>query len=257
MKKTILISLILVILLLSGCKDDSVKPEPFETPPDDDSVKPQRVETPPPPEDEWELCLPAESFADYYGKIGLEFEDWMEEWIQLMPSPVDIGSDGDIYNIPLERVGGGEVLTMPVYHYELNGKLYYCELTDRNLDLLFSPIFRWKGKEPTKEDVLNYVDFRLVILGRTGYAQSPITILKEEDYEDHYCETPPSEKKISTVRETYAGPERFLVNWVYYTDKGSRTGYYEVEMLVREDAKIDVLKESDEPFADCGAGGIY
>ncbi len=238
-----LIAVALVSLLItnSAC---APKPTPPPTPP------------PTPVEITFEECVEASSFKDYYEKAGIEeagfpFEpEWMNAFLEPVPIPIRTNlSNAEIYNIPLERVGG-DVYTNPIIK---SGNLY-CVFTDSNAEKLFAPI--------QKEEAIDYLIFRLVTLGESGYQVERYTILTKEDYEkvtekgDYFCEktVPESEKRITTIQETQDG---FLINWVFYTFFGERAGYYEHKVKIGYDAKIQYLEAADKPFFDCGPGAIF
>lgn len=199
-----------------------------------------------------EKCIEVSSFVDYYEKAGIPFEpEWMSGLIKSKSIPIRMNfSDIEIYNIPLERAGG-DWFTEPI----IKSDNLYCELTDKNIETLFAPI--------QKKEAIDYVIFRLVTLGQSGYAVERTTILDKKDYENDYenyeCGKSISdfEKRITTLQETKGG---FLVNWVYYTIFGTRAGYYEEKIKVGYNAKIELFEEANgflKPFIDCGEGAIF
>lgn len=196
----------------------------------------------------FEKCIEASSFVDYYEKAGIPFEpEWMSGLIKSESIPIRINfSNIEIYNIPLE-MAGGDWFTKPI----IKSANLYCELTDNNAKKLFDPI--------QKEEAINYLIFRLVTLGQSGYEVERATILDKKDYENYECDKPISdfEKRITTLQETKDG---FLINWVYYTIFGPRAGYYEEEVKIKRNAKIELLEKTNgllKPFIDCGEGAIF
>lgn len=196
-----------------------------------------------------EKCIEASSFVDYYEKAGIPFEpEWMSGLIKSEFIPIRMNfSDIEIYNIPLE-MAGGDWFTEPI----IKSDNLYCELTDKNIETLFTPI--------QKKEAIDYLIFLLVTLGQSGYDVERATILDKKDYENYECGKPISdfEKRITTLQETKDG---FLINWVYYTPCGfPRAGYYRGKVKVGYDAKIEVLEQTNlflKPFIDCGEGIIF
>lgn len=237
-------SFIAVSLVLGGLTV-SCTPEPSPPQPPNPSPEPAK--------DTFENCIEASSFEEYYAKaeIMLEFDsEWINEWLTPITIPVRTNVTGiELYNVPVEQMGANMFFT-PVIK---SGNLY-CELTDRNAEILFSPV--------SKEEAIDYLILQLVTLGGSAGAISQHTILAKEDYDTiiedpgYMCDKsiPESEKRVTNLQETEDG---FLVNWVYYTPVGYRAGYYEDKLKIGYDGRIEFLEEVErplEPFIDCGQG---
>jgi len=196
----------------------------------------------------FEKCIKASSFIEYFEKAGVTpMQDLKEhDWEKLSPIniPLQINfSEIQIYQIPIGQAGG-DVLTKAILKF----KNKYCELTDSNFQILFAPI--------EKDEVIKYLEFRLITLASSAYGRCRTTILKEEEYSEKWCLTDKlegKEKKITTLQETKDG---FLVDWIYYTSCAP-SGFYEVRIKVKKNGELKVIDWPQQPFIPCGPGIMF
>jgi len=196
-------------------------------------------------------CIEADSLKEFMDKKGIKIgiKGWPEEWTNEIKSPIQNNFPNAKIFLTKQPVGGGDYGVFPLI--KLNK--IYCELTDENLKIVFSPI-------KNKEDALRYYLFVKKDLS-SAWGQNIIYILNEEDYKDiniqyHIgdCGKDYKEKLQNKITEIKEVEDGYLITFVAF-NYIYKTEFFESKVKIKFDGTIEEI--SKKTLLDCGPGAVF
>jgi len=196
-------------------------------------------------------CIEADSLEEFMNKKGFKIstKDWPEEWTNEIKSPIQNNFPNAKIFLNKQLAGGGDYGAFPFIKFNK----IYCELTDENLKIVFSPI-------KNKEDALKYYLFVKKDLS-SAWGQSIIYILNKEDYRDvipqyftENCGKDYKEKLQNKITDTKKIENGYLItfvafNYIYEIE------FFETKIKINFDGTIEEI--SKKTLLDCGVGAVF